>query len=216
MFRQRRRVCWNAAAFEVCLGGTCDELQFAHVSRNESRVAKWSDAERDIDALLEKVNDPIDEKDSCIDARVKGQELCDEREEMQPSEKDGRGDGEVSGNISGFASKALLGCFDGFDDATARLEILASRGRECQAPRRAFKQCAAEMGFELSQDAAHRREWLAQRAGGGRQAACLADGNEDAHGSKSIHPILPICGNMLAVITDYQDWGNWGSLVFQR
>jgi hypothetical protein len=82
---------------ELQVRGAGDQ-NVAHVADldgSERAVGEVSDSDRDIDAFLNELDGPIDERQSDGQAGVTVQELGDNRDDVQAAEGDGRGDDEL-------------------------------------------------------------------------------------------------------------------------
>ena len=75
---------WGAMAAQVLRVCTHDAAHSTHGDRHERRILEMGDPDSDIDALLDKVHDAIDEQHICADLRVAAQEIAENRSEIAP------------------------------------------------------------------------------------------------------------------------------------
>ena len=153
----------------------------------EARVAEDADADRDVDAFLDEVDQPIREDELDGHRRVLRQEVADERGHLAPAEHVGRGDHEAPGGIGALGPRGALGVVDVGEDPAGSLEVARTRVRERHGPRGPLQEPDRELLLERGDQAGDHRRRDPEAPGGGGEALQLGDGDERRHGGEAVH-----------------------------
>ena len=95
-----------------------------------------------------------------------------------------------------LAGEATLCCIKFIENATARFEIEPARLRERKASRGPGQQAHPELLLESGEVPAHRRQRHVQAPPRAGQTPGIGNRNEDTHGGKTVHFILPNYGKI--------------------
>lgn len=83
-----------------------DQADRADARRAERRIRERADTHADVETLFDQIDDAIDQKHARDNARESVQELSDDRQHMQPSEHDGRGERKLPARLGLLACRA--------------------------------------------------------------------------------------------------------------
>ncbi len=161
---------------------------------DQRRVGERADAHRYVETFLDEVDRPVEQQHAHVDARVAAQEVADEGEHVQASERGGCGDSKLALRLALRAGELRLRRVDLFDDAAAGLEILSPLLGEREPARRPRDETGAEVILERREFAADGGQRHAEPAPGGRQAARIGNRREETHGTEPVHSIVPKFG----------------------
>ncbi|ABA47803.1 hypothetical protein BURPS1710b_1156 [Burkholderia pseudomallei 1710b] len=177
--------CRHAVALEIRRRADDDHPAAAEFAHHEPRIVERARADRDVAALVERIDERIRQHDVERDVRIAALELRQERHQMMLAERHVRIDPHAplrSRAVRRFA----LGVGDVLENAHAALVKRGAFGRELQLARRAIQQAHAEPRLEPLNELADRRRRHVEPSSRRRESARLDHLNEDGHLGETI------------------------------
>ena len=176
-------------------------------------IGERADAYRNIDAIPGKIDVAVAQDQPAIDAGVRREELLDDRQNVQTPEFDRRRHREITGEFAAATGESAFRAVEIVKNAAADFEISNTRVGQRHVARGSRDQRRADVRLEPGKVAADRRQRHRQLPRGSGQASGLSCGDENCHGAKPVHLILPPYGNMLADITILSGCGKFSYLL---
>ena len=153
----------RASCFQILRARTCHPADRPQPGRNHAAVWQPSDPDRNIDLIVDQVDDLIGQHQPCADVRIGREEVEQDRLDMQPAEHHRSGDGEMAARRAIFTGSRALGVLDLVEDAPACRYIGEARFGQDQLAAGADEELRAQMPFKLGNLAADGRQRHAQR-----------------------------------------------------
>jgi len=164
-----------------------DAANGSETAGDERRLRKLSDAQGEIDAVLQQIDEPVRQAEF-DPRRAIGVEIgVDERHDMHPAEQPRRRDPEPPGRDSGLTGNVPDSVLEIGQDATQMLREAHSGIGQRQLAGRALKQANAESRLELTDRPAGSGGRLSDAAGGGGERPVVDDRKEQRQGIDAIH-----------------------------
>src|SRR4029450_12244003 len=110
-------------------------------------------ADREIEALIDKVDQPVEQQHRYVDQRMRLSEIGDDGLKHCAPERDGSGNRQLTARQSRFATPVLLGCVEIANYASRILEKARAWLREVDGPRRSIEEPHTEPLFECGDGA---------------------------------------------------------------
>ena len=120
-------------------------------------VLQRADAHRDVDAFLERIDEPVRQHQLHFERRIEGHELRDRIAEIHGAERHRRVDAQNPARLVVQPRHLRFGLFHLRKDGVAALEVGEPRLGGRHAPRRPVQQAGAERLLELHDRLADRR-----------------------------------------------------------
>ena len=133
---------------KVSRRGTGDEVHLADASRDERRDAQHADAQGNIDAVRNEIDDAIVETEVEFDQRIAAREFRQRRQQQVTAECDGDIDPELALRPRSRIAQCFLGIAQVVEDAAAAGQELGAFRGQADAARRPVQQPHAEVLFE--------------------------------------------------------------------
>jgi hypothetical protein len=181
------RVRGRAVGGKIGRARTDDASDAADPDRDHARIRQLADTQREIDMLIEKIDDAVDQHHLDIDLAIGLEELRHDRDEMETAEHDRRGQDEFAPGRAVFAGRRPFRFAKIVQNAPTRLEVLTTGVRQGDLPGRAIEQLHPQCLFELGHFPAHGRQRHTQAARGRGEALRLHHYGEYRHRLEPVH-----------------------------
>src|SRR5690606_31498252 len=171
-----------AATREIVGGSGCHATDRPDAPRDEAGVSEVGDAQRDIDALLQKIDGAVAQGEIDGYVGITRQERRQDRTDMADPEGHRRADAQPAAGRSSGAAHLTFGLGHVIQDARAPLIIGSSRLREAEAPRGPVEEAYAQPLLKPRYLLARRSTGNTKVARRRRKSFEFDDPPEDPHG----------------------------------
>ena len=176
-----------AVAGKVIGRRAAHELRAADPRRHEILAADRADAHRDVEALVDEIDDAVGQLDVEAHVGMALGEFGDRGREIVRAEGDAAGEAQRAARHDSSGAGRRFGLVEIGEELYAALVKGAAGLGERKAAGRAVEQARAEVRLELGHVPRHRRHRHAEPVGGAREAAGLDDPGEGIDGVEAVH-----------------------------
>ena len=117
-------------------------------TRDQARIAQIADADREVPALLRKIDNPVIEAEIDAHLRMAARKLREQRSDLPGAERDRRIEAQHAARLEAVRSNGAVCGVEFGENARRRLEIVATRLGDREPARGAVKERNAQPGFE--------------------------------------------------------------------
>ncbi len=168
----------GAVFLEIGRRGADDAVVGGDLAGDERGILQFADADREIEALADDVDEAVGQVRVDLDIGVAGEEPAETGGDVQPAERRRHGNLQEPARLGVAAAHEILRLLAQAQDVNDTLEVARTRLGERQVARRALEQARAEPLLELADALGYDCRGKPHLAAGGRHVAGAGDACE--------------------------------------
>ena len=162
----------------------------ADMARHQTRIGQMPDAHREIDSLLDQIDDAIRQPQFAGHRRIAQEIGRHDRTDVMAAERRRRRDDEAAGGRCALRLRRCFGLLEIGENAPRPLQITRADVGQRHRARGPLQQTRADMLFERGDLPRHARGGQAELARGRRKSLEIGNRHEGVHGIDTVHGFI--------------------------